>query len=90
MARISEGEIERLAEARGVAFTTHGADLVGRCPFHGPDAHARDHSLWGYQRPSLKRRACKGSWPARCRLGASPRGANRPGHEMTAESAVLM
>jgi DNA primase len=43
MARIPDGVIERLkadvsvqrlAEARGVVFTRHGADLVGRCPFH--------------------------------------------------------
>ena len=26
--------VQRLAEARGVAFTKHGADLIGRCPFH--------------------------------------------------------
>src|SRR5580698_2899872 len=43
MARIPDGVIERLkaevsvqrlAEARGVVFTRHGADLIGRCPFH--------------------------------------------------------
>jgi DNA primase len=43
MARISEGEIERLksgislqrlAEARGVKLKRHGADLLGLCPFH--------------------------------------------------------
>ena len=43
MARIPDGVIERLktdvsvqrlAEARGVIFTRHGADLIGRCPFH--------------------------------------------------------
>ena len=43
MARIPEGEIERLkaevslerlAEARGVVLERHGADLIGRCPFH--------------------------------------------------------
>ena len=43
MARIPDGvierlkaevSVERLAEARGVAFTKHGADLMGRCPFH--------------------------------------------------------
>jgi DNA primase len=43
MARIPVEEVERLkaevcvqrlAEARGVAFTKHGSDLIGRCPFH--------------------------------------------------------
>lgn len=43
MARIAEAELERLksevsvqrlAEARGVELRRHGADLVGRCPFH--------------------------------------------------------
>lgn len=43
MARIPEEEIERLknevslerlAEARGVKLTRHGADLLGLCPFH--------------------------------------------------------
>ncbi len=43
MARIPDGVIEhlkqavsvqRLAEARGVVLTKHGADLHGRCPFH--------------------------------------------------------
>jgi DNA primase catalytic core len=29
-----EISVQRLAEARGVAFTKHGADLIGRCPFH--------------------------------------------------------
>ena len=44
MARIPDEEIERLkqevslqrlAEARGVKLTRHGADLLGLCPFHG-------------------------------------------------------
>jgi DNA primase len=26
--------VQRLAEARGVELTKHGADLHGRCPFH--------------------------------------------------------
>ncbi len=26
--------VERLAEARGVKLKRHGADLIGRCPFH--------------------------------------------------------
>ena len=30
----SEVSVQRLAEARGVSFTKHGADLIGRCPFH--------------------------------------------------------
>ena len=43
MARIPDYEIERLkkeisverlAEARGIQLTRHGADLVGKCPFH--------------------------------------------------------
>ncbi len=29
-----EISVQRLAEARGVIFTKHGADLIGRCPFH--------------------------------------------------------
>jgi DNA primase len=29
-----EVSVQRLAEARGVVFTRHGADLHGRCPFH--------------------------------------------------------
>jgi DNA primase catalytic core len=43
MARIPEAEVERLkkeisvqrlAEARGIKLTRHGADLLGLCPFH--------------------------------------------------------
>jgi DNA primase catalytic core len=43
MARIPEHEVERLkkeisvqrlAEAQGIKLTRHGADLVGKCPFH--------------------------------------------------------
>lgn len=43
MARIPEEEVERLkrevsvqrlAEARGIKLTRHGADLLGKCPFH--------------------------------------------------------
>lgn len=30
----SEVSLERLAEARGVKVTRHGADLHGLCPFH--------------------------------------------------------
>jgi DNA primase catalytic core len=29
-----EVSIERLAEARGIELKRHGADLIGRCPFH--------------------------------------------------------
>lgn len=45
MARIPEAEfdrlkrdisVERLAQARGVELQPHGANLIGRCPFH-PD-----------------------------------------------------
>jgi DNA primase len=30
----TEISVQRLAEARGVAFKKHGNDLIGRCPFH--------------------------------------------------------
>jgi DNA primase catalytic core len=30
----TEVSVQRLAEARGVAFKKHGVDLIGRCPFH--------------------------------------------------------
>jgi DNA primase len=30
----AEISVQRLAEARGVAFKKHGNDLIGRCPFH--------------------------------------------------------
>jgi len=30
----TEISVQRLAEARGVAFKKHGTDLIGRCPFH--------------------------------------------------------
>src|SRR5437868_10940142 len=29
-----EASLERLAEARGIELKRHGADLIGRCPFH--------------------------------------------------------
>ena len=57
MARIPEGEIERLkrevsierlAEARGVKLKRHGADLVGLCPFH------EDHSPSLVDQPAEK------------------------------------
>jgi CHC2 zinc finger len=30
----AEVSVQRLAEARGVELKRHGADLIGRCPFH--------------------------------------------------------
>jgi DNA primase len=70
MARIPEGEIERLkqevsvqrlAEARGVKLKRHGADLIGRCPFHD------DHS------PSLLISPRKNLWNClgACRAGGT-------------------
>ena len=68
MARIPEDELERLkrevaiaalAEARGVMLTPHGADLIGRCPFHD------DHE------PSLVITPAKNLWHC---LGACQRG----------------
>jgi DNA primase catalytic core len=68
MARIPEGEIERLkrevslerlAEARGVKLKRHGADLIGLCPFH------EDHS------PSLVISPQKNLWNC---LGACGQG----------------
>ena len=68
MARIPEGEIERLkrevslerlAEARGVTLKRHGADLIGLCPFH------EDHS------PSLVISPQKNLWNC---LGACGQG----------------
>ena len=68
MARIAEAELERLkrevgvaalAAARGVELTPHGADLIGRCPFHD------DHE------PSLVITPAKNLWHC---LGACQRG----------------
>ncbi len=68
MARIPEDELERvkrevslaaLADARGVVLTPHGADLIGRCPFHD------DHE------PSLVITPAKNLWHC---LGACQRG----------------
>jgi DNA primase len=68
VARIAEAELERLkrevaiaalAEARGVVLTRHGADLIGRCPFHD------DHE------PSLVITPAKNLWHC---LGACRRG----------------
>ena len=30
----SEVSLQRLVEARGIELRRHGADLIGRCPFH--------------------------------------------------------
>jgi DNA primase catalytic core len=66
--RIPPDELERLkrevplaalAEARGVVLTPHGADLIGRCPFHD------DHE------PSLVITPAKNLWHC---LGACQRG----------------
>jgi DNA primase len=54
-----EVAIAALAEARGVVLTPHGADLIGRCPFH--DDHA----------PSLVITPAKNLWHC---LGACQRG----------------
>lgn len=70
MARIPEGEIERLkrevslerlAEARGIELKRHGADLIGLCPFHD------DHE------PSLVISPKKNLWHClgACRAGGS-------------------
>jgi len=70
MARIPDGEIERLkrevsvqrlAEARGVQLKRHGADLIGLCPFHD------DHE------PSLVISPKKNLWNClgACRAGGS-------------------
>lgn len=68
MARIPADELERLkrevplaalAEARGVVLTPHGADLIGRCPFHD------DHE------PSLVITPAKNLWHC---LGACQQG----------------
>src|SRR5574341_1468109 len=68
MARIPAEELERLkrevsvaalAEARGIALTRQGADLLGRCPFHD------DHT------PSLVISPAKNLWHC---LGACQRG----------------
>ena len=68
MGRIPPDELERLkrevaitalAEVRGVVLTPHGADLIGRCPFHD------DHE------PSLVITPAKNLWHC---LGACQRG----------------
>jgi len=71
MARIPDGVIERLktevsvqrlAEARGVVLSKHGADLHGRCPFHD------DHT------PSLVITPTKNLWHClgACQAGGTP------------------
>ncbi len=32
--RAAASSVQRLAEARGIKLTRHGADLLGKCPFH--------------------------------------------------------
>jgi DNA primase len=70
MARIPEEEIDRLkaatslvalVEAKGVALTRHGADWIGRCPFHNDKT------------PSLVVSPAKGLWHClgACNTGGS-------------------
>jgi DNA primase catalytic core len=71
MARIPEHEVERLkrevsvqrlAEARGIKLTRHGADLIGKCPFHDD------------RNPSLVITPAKNLWHClgACNAGGSP------------------
>lgn len=71
MARIPETEVERLkrevsvqrlAEARGIKLARHGADLIGRCPFHDD------------RNPSLVITPAKNLWHClgACNAGGSP------------------
>ena len=71
MARIPEHEVERLkrevsvqrlAEARGIKLTRHGADLIGKCPFHDD------------RNPSLVITPAKNLWHCLgvCNAGGSP------------------
>ncbi len=71
MARIPEAEVERLkrevsvqrlAEARGIKLTRHGADLIGKCPFHDD------------RTPSLVITPAKNLWHClgACNTGGSP------------------
>ncbi len=57
-----EVRLERLAEAKGVELRRHGADLIGRCPFHD------DHE------PSLVLTPAKNLWHClgACQTGGSP------------------
>nr|MCU0531962.1 CHC2 zinc finger domain-containing protein [Syntrophales bacterium] len=57
-----EVPIERLAEAKGIALRRHGADLIGRCPFHDD------------RQPSLVLSPAKNLWHClgECQTGGSP------------------
>ncbi|MBK9374070.1 MAG: toprim domain-containing protein [Holophagales bacterium] len=57
-----EVSLERLAEARGVELKRHGADLIGRCPFHDD------------REPSLVVTPAKNLWHClgECQTGGSP------------------
>ncbi len=57
-----EVPLERLAEARGVELRRHGADLIGRCPFHDD------------REPSLVVTPGKNLWHClgECQTGGSP------------------
>jgi DNA primase catalytic core len=57
-----EVQLERLAEARGVELRRHGADLIGRCPFHDD------------REPSLVVTPAKNLWHClgECQTGGSP------------------
>ncbi|MBK9373268.1 MAG: toprim domain-containing protein [Holophagales bacterium] len=57
-----EVQLERLAEARGVELRRHGADLIGRCPFHDD------------REPSLVVTPGKNLWHClgACQTGGSP------------------
>ena len=57
-----EVRLERLAEARGVELKRHGADLIGRCPFHDD------------REPSLVVTPGKNLWHClgACQTGGSP------------------
>jgi DNA primase catalytic core len=57
-----EVSLERLAEARGVELRRHGADLIGRCPFHDD------------REPSLVLSPAKNLWHClgECQTGGSP------------------
>ena len=96
MARIPDGVIERLkskvsvqrlAEARGVVLSQHGADLRGRCPFHDDKT------------PSLVITPAKNRWHClgACQAGGtvielsenSPLGQNASDREIVSSSSRL-
>jgi DNA primase len=71
MARIPESEIDRLktdisvqrlVEARGIDLVRHGADWIGRCPFHADKT------------PSLVVSPAKNLWHClgACQIGGGP------------------